>query len=438
MASKSSIRRRQNSYHAGEENLYPWESQQIAASVGSNQMQEVEILTDQMKAVDSLNPALASVFGVQGLVGNAGEMTISPFQPLVSKLNYHEILNEFKDEVEKVIKKRSLEEIELGALNEVEWHADDRVVKGATFAQGASRELALIAFRSQFRFAQNRQSFRKFIGFRLAKSQVPGRDALITSIELDPKLQQAQDARIFSSQAEGVERYIFNEKGNFQAYRTVSFAPSEMIFDQKNLREFNEASLLSPVLVGVLYSTETLETPQLNPGFYRVYYRHKGIPDRLNDALRAGSVRQWDQFESSGKTERPEWLSVFQSYGITKEQLASEGKSLKSYYSSSLNGRINPKKSGLYFISSELDLGSNRDVALPFLEIDSVNSTSEPRSGDTLAVKASGKTIQMNSVIQIHSRTRVSYEEYLDRYGKAPRGSSYLEFEFSLQPKELF
>lgn len=172
------------------------------------------------------------------------------------------------------------------------------------------------------------------VGFRLAKSLRPGYDMLFSLLRgpFNRSLFGENQEVDLALQA-GAERYELGADGFPSEYHAVSFAPMNWLSNDRNvdLNKLLERAQVTPLLVGVLATTEKLVDPAVPPGIYSVQYRREGMPRELTDAIKAGHKELQDlkkrKAKSGEKAEGEEapkkgpWLEVITRYGLTEKDL---------------------------------------------------------------------------------------------------------------------
>ncbi|MEO0479977.1 MAG: SUMF1/EgtB/PvdO family nonheme iron enzyme [Planctomycetota bacterium] len=124
------------------------------------------------------------------------------------------------------------------------------------------------------------------VGFRVAKTAIPGRDAAISAFRLNyDRSFWPQGVRPNIADQIGIERYQFedSERKQIKSYDSVSFVPVNFVTTDQKLKKL--ADLLkftieenSPVVLGTLVVSIPIAEPALEPGIYTVCYRAAGAP----------------------------------------------------------------------------------------------------------------------------------------------------------------
>lgn len=126
-------------------------------------------------------------------------------------------------------------------------------------------------------------------GFRTCKSLWPGLDAFRVAVDLERGA--LGDKRIDLADEEetnflGMEAWALQEE-KISSYHALGFAP---IADYENfgaIKDLKDESIEDPVLVGLLFSTESIQDPELPAGLYLVYYRDdrpsKNVLNKINE-----------------------------------------------------------------------------------------------------------------------------------------------------------
>lgn len=221
------------------------------------------------------------------------------------------------------------------------WSGNTKITKGGDYGGTG------VVLRIQTRVPQEAYQVRERLGFRLAKSDVPARDILLSRIALD------YDMTVFSGDRKpniedqvGMERYELADEGRLiTGYHAVSLVPVSYAGDSKKMNEakWNEKATNAPQPIATLMTTEKLSTPPADPGLYTIYFRHLGMPEELTKAVAAGNkelVAEEKAKEAAKAGKKPSskkkadekddakksnWRAVTKKYGITdKEVLAGE------------------------------------------------------------------------------------------------------------------
>lgn len=179
------------------------------------------------------------------------------------------------------------------------------------------------------------------MGFRLAKSLLPGYDFLysLKRIQFDSSAFQKNQA-LAMDKLVGGERYTISESGFPSAYEAVAFAPANWLFDLKQMRlkTLNEGTQTKPLLIGAIASTAKFENGT-GPGLYSVFFRAAGIPKELRDAVKQGHkavVKARKEAEKAKKNKKSDkkddkkekdskptkWRIVTKRFGLTEDDLA--------------------------------------------------------------------------------------------------------------------
>ena len=182
------------------------------------------------------------------------------------------------------------------------------------------------------------------MGFRLAKSLLPGYDFLysLKRIQFDSSAFQKNQA-LAMDQLVGGERYTLSESGFPSDYEAVAFAPANWLFDLKQMRlkTLNEGSQTKPLLIGAIASSAKFENGT-KPGLYSVFFRAAGIPKELRDAVKQGHKavvkarkeaekaaknaakgKKKDEDDKKEQDKKPtKWRIVAKRFGLTDDDLA--------------------------------------------------------------------------------------------------------------------
>lgn len=164
------------------------------------------------------------------------------------------------------------------------------------------------------------------LGFRLAKSQKPGLDTLLSMIRGGTYDQRnlGQEQSIHLEEQIGIEHYKLDATDFPESYQVLTFGPVNILTKEKglDLTRLQEQSKQAPLLLGALVNTVKLAEPALEPGVYSVLYRHKGMPKELEEALKAGHKAVLAELRKNEKSDKPEeWRTVIAKYGIEAKEL---------------------------------------------------------------------------------------------------------------------
>ncbi|HLU38878.1 MAG TPA: SUMF1/EgtB/PvdO family nonheme iron enzyme [Planctomycetota bacterium] len=176
------------------------------------------------------------------------------------------------------------------------------------------------------------------LGFRLAKSLEPARDMVGSRLRLDYDYSAFGKREPLLSDQVGAERYDLDDSGLILGYHAVSLVPISEIGSTEKNKPLAEASRETPLIVGTFMTTDKLAEPALEPGIYTVYYRAKGLPQELVQALQVGhrelkANRGKDKDKEKEKAAEPagddgkkskgdDWRTILRKYGISEEWLA--------------------------------------------------------------------------------------------------------------------
>lgn len=145
----------------------------------------------------------------------------------------------------------------------IDWGIDARVVKGGTFGSFA------VECRAPFRAYVGAENHLTGVGFRCAKSVVPGLDYLDGELaSIDRRL-----PNLDREQSLGFERFeVAGERGDRITGSTcVAFVPVKSV-KFATIDEFRDASRKRPQLVGVLAANLAIVRPAIKEGTYLVEY----------------------------------------------------------------------------------------------------------------------------------------------------------------------
>ncbi len=229
-----------------------------------------------------------------------------------------------------------------------EFKDDHRVLKGGSFLSGASPVQMRLGVRAHAATTETQDA----MGFRVAKSLLPARDMTRSRVRIEYDYSFFGNRMPHVDDQIGMERYTVKDEV-VHGYSALSFVPvSDIGYDERapeNRRtDTNAKSQQSPLIVGTLLTTEKLASPSLEPGMYTVYYRAKGLPAELNDALtigqreliaaakaakddKDGKKKKKKEDEPAKKDEKnaePDWRAVIGKYGVTEAEVLEHGRKL--------------------------------------------------------------------------------------------------------------
>ena len=205
---------------------------------------------------------------------------------------------------------------------------DHQILKGGSYLSAT----APVQMRLGVRAHADATEIQDAVGFRVAKSAMPARDMSRARIrsEYDSAIfgrcHPDLDAQI------GIERYSV-EADMVRAYSALSFIPiSDLGYDERapeNRRtDTHEKSRQTPLIVGTLITTVKLGWPQLDPGIYTVYYRARGLPEELVQALKVGRRELTAATRGKEPTAGDDWRAVVAKYGVTEQEVLAQGHKL--------------------------------------------------------------------------------------------------------------
>lgn len=286
----------------------------------------------KLRPVGALGELTQGAFGHDDMVGNVWEW--------VDEIGYFPMCPEpeYKKELRKLRKSKFAVDIV-----EPDWNGAKRILKGASyFSYSAPAE-----FRVKTRAYANTEETTEGAGFRVAKSLIPARDMCRSRIAVE------YDASFFGGEREpditaqsGIERYDLTADGRLiMNYHAVSLVPVNHMGLARNamLSKLKDQSREKPLIVGSLVTTEPLQGAE--PGMYTIYFRQKGMPKELVDALREGSrvllaerkakaaaekakargrvtKTKKEEKKPAKKKGEPDWRAVLTKYGITEDEAA--------------------------------------------------------------------------------------------------------------------
>lgn len=352
-----------------------------------------------LKPVGTVGEIARGPFGHEDMVGNLWEwMAGRGFDPYVGKKAF-----------ERELRKLRRANKEVANIQEPLWKAEHKILRGGSYLSWSSVEELRLGTRCHMRPQETVEG----AGFRLAKSPEPGRDMC------ESRLLVEYDNSIFGGTREpalsrqlGVERYDLAKGGTLiTGYHSVSFVPVNHLGVARAVTKprLQENSREKPLGIGTLVTTEALETPKLEPGVYTVYYRPKGMPKKLLEALSEGSraliaerkkaeqeaaraskagkkgkggkkgksgrkgegrKAEAPKKESSKKKQRLDWRAVLRQYGITDEEAAVKKAQTKIDFVRLMPGnfKVSTTQNLLLFRSNSADGPGAFVAALPTLD----------------------------------------------------------------------
>lgn len=289
-----------------------------------------EKVLEQVKLKDWKDQHLKNIGEVQFATGPFGHLDMTGqvwcftsdigFEPLCAKKDYDAALKDLK----KLKLGKLLETVEAYKPGEV-------VIKGGSFASGGDP----IQLSADSRYSMQTEDVVETVGLRLAKTLRPGYDMLYSLARSGYKQDMWVPGQELSMADQiGMERYEFGAGQFPQAYHALSFAPVNYLTNARNvtLKSVAEQSQVHPVPIGTLAISLPLLTPKLDAGIYTVYYRNKGVPRDLTDALKIGFKEVQAALKKKGAAEEPkeeagkddkkdDWRSVLKRFGITEKDL---------------------------------------------------------------------------------------------------------------------
>lgn len=234
-----------------------------------------------------------------------------------------------------------------------EFKDDHRVLKGSSFLSATAPVQMRLGVRAHAVTTETQEA----AGFRVAKSLLPARDMSRSRIRIEYDYSFFGNRVANVDDQTGIERYTIKD-GMVHGYSAVSLIPiSDMGYDERaaeNRRtDTNEKSRQSPLILGTFMTTEKLALPKLEPGIYTVYYRAKGLPDELVQALKVGQreliaadkaakaaakddkkkKKKAEEEAPAKKDEKeaaPDWRAVVAKYGVTEPEVFEHGHKLES------------------------------------------------------------------------------------------------------------
>jgi len=221
-------------------------------------------------------PEGVSGFGVHDMAGNVWEWTQSPYSPYPGE---KEIKIKTKVGRGKAQKFRAAEY----------FNSSRRVIKGGAFD---SEELALRADVRQF---ADQGSYFLAIGFRIAKSAIPGTEAIAYALESVGSFKfHEKTAPLDLTAVQAVERTHYNSDGHITGHQGIVFAPVSDWAKQKDLKRASVESLKTPVSIGLLTMTEESVYPAIPAGTYSVAFQ--------------GADKKWKPAPTFEETPEDDWV----------------------------------------------------------------------------------------------------------------------------------
>lgn len=209
-----------------------------------------------------------------------------------------------------------------------EFKHDHRILKGGSYLSAS----APVQMRLGVRAHTDPTETQDAVGFRVAKSAMPARDMSRARIRTEydsaifGRCHPDLDAQI------GIERYTV-EGDMVRAYSALSLIPiSDLGYDERapeNRRtDTEEKSRQTPLIVGTLITTVKLAWPRLDPGIYTVYYRARGLPDELVQALKVGRRELTAAATAKEPPTGADWRAVVARYRVTEQEVLAQGHKL--------------------------------------------------------------------------------------------------------------
>ena len=329
-------------------------------------LEDLGLGSQTLKDVGAVGPAARGAFGHDDMVGQVWEWTATGFGPLAGEEAFDKEFTKFKRDrrYAKLPQEKRQEDLN----DPPEWMADRFVLKGGSYFSYMDPVQLHIDVRHRLPSTETMAG----AGFRLAKSQQPGRDAAYSLINSDYDLSVFPDKRAPNLEDQvGVERYELSNEGLIRGYHTVSLVPANFLREGRapNFRKIEEELRVRPELVATLLTTETLGSPALAPGLYSVYYRPAGKPADLEKALNDGNREKMEEDARRRAAERrgqayvptvpdpssSEWRTIIKRYGIDESELEGEDAPDKINYI-----RLNPGNVTVPTDSAQLILRDNK------------------------------------------------------------------------------
>lgn len=246
---------------AGKDQWFPWGDEWEA----QGRAHTTEIKRKNLFPVGSF-PNGASPYGVHDMSGSVWEWTTGPYSAYPR----------FKPNKYKVKKagnrKETLEPTP-------KWDSNQRVVMGGAFQFG------LLAARVTTRRATDRTQTTDGLGFRIAASEIPGRDkadAIFRGVVRNSGARQGGES-FDLDEVVGLDRWTSapvegkrpEDYGVISGYEHILFVPRNELSEAPG-GELETASRITPLLFGFFSTTVPFAEPALPPGQYLVAYRGKG------------------------------------------------------------------------------------------------------------------------------------------------------------------
>ena len=243
---------------------------------------------------------------------------------------------------------KALQKDKVGQLLQAppQWKDEKALAKGGSFLSGQEPIQLLIDARAPVQTDDVLEG----LGIRLAKSVKPGYDAMYSAMHgLFSKSAFGIDQDVDLSAQVGAERYEMDATGFPLRYDTISVAPVNFLTKEKNAEvgKLLEKSMESPILLGVLMSTDKMLAPAAPAGTYSLLYRKGGMPKQLVEAIKQGhrelavmakskpddKGEEADAKEKDGdkpdkkdkdKDKKASWRDVIARFGLTEKDLESK------------------------------------------------------------------------------------------------------------------
>ena len=276
---------------------------------------------DVIQPVGHWGEATQGPYGHQDVALGVWEWTLDPFLPLPDdRKEFERARSELLRH--KMFKDADNPRVQAATAYRPEWSGDKIVIKGGMYASAGSQlRIGTRGFNETIQTMSG-------LGFRVAKSTVPARDMVLSSLKLDYDYSFAGGSRKPNlDDMVGAERYELDKDGALiLGYHALALVP--MSHATEDARMNKDRLMLAtiaenrPFVVGTLITSVPLKVPELGAGIYTLALRAEGMPDDLRTAIPAAR-KALRAAGKNGEVEAGEWVKALSKYGITNEEAMS-------------------------------------------------------------------------------------------------------------------